>query len=226
MKKILLSLLLFLTTISSFASLLAGSYDLTFYGVQSVFNDGTIESGCSPSTLRITGPTMLPEVNGNETIGIWNYPQYQQLSEATCDSENYDGGVFVVAGNGHCLIYFNEDLGYANLFYYSTPGNLNTCLWRMYYSTDPSKAGSGASGGSRSIPRVNSGSGYNSGSSSSSSICRTCGGSGVCQSCHGKGGEWRDTGYYTGSGNHSWISCPSCNGSKRCYNCHGSGRQR
>lgn len=75
---------------------------------------------------------------------------------------------------------------------------------------------------------------YNGGYSSSSSTnngsstyskCRICGGSGICTSCNGSGGEWRDTGYYTGSGNKSWINCPSCNGNKRCFNCHGTGRQ-
>lgn len=68
----------------------------------------------------------------------------------------------------------------------------------------------------------------NSGSGSSNGsiyrTCPSCGGSGTCSSCHGSGGEWRDTGYYTGSGSKSWISCPSCSGSKRCFNCHGSGR--
>lgn len=63
------------------------------------------------------------------------------------------------------------------------------------------------------------------GSNSVYSTCRICGGSGVCTSCNGRGGEFRDTGYYTGSGSKSWISCPSCNGSKKCFNCHGSGRQ-
>lgn len=62
-------------------------------------------------------------------------------------------------------------------------------------------------------------------SQSTYSTCRICGGSGVCTSCHGTGGEWRDTGYYTGSGNKSWINCPSCNGNKRCFNCHGTGKQ-
>lgn len=65
------------------------------------------------------------------------------------------------------------------------------------------------------------------GSSSSGSTytkCNSCGGSGVCRSCNGRGGEWRDTGYYTGSNTKSWINCPSCGGSKRCYMCHGSGR--
>lgn len=63
------------------------------------------------------------------------------------------------------------------------------------------------------------------GSSSESSTCRICHGTGVCSSCHGRGGEFRDSGYYTGSGSKSWIDCPSCNGSKKCFNCYGSGRQ-
>lgn len=69
---------------------------------------------------------------------------------------------------------------------------------------------------------------YNdSGSSSSStySTCRVCGGSGVCTSCGGTGGEWRDTGYYTGSDSKSWIECSSCRGGKKCFNCHGTGKQ-
>lgn len=80
------------------------------------------------------------------------------------------------------------------------------------------------SGGIAPMPSYNG----NSGSSSSGSLytqCRICGGSGVCTSCHGTGGEWRDTGYYTGSGSQSWIECPSCHGSKKCFNCHGTGRQ-
>ena len=64
----------------------------------------------------------------------------------------------------------------------------------------------------------------NNGVSSTYRTCPSCGGSGICSSCHGSGGEWRDTGYYTGSDSRSWISCPSCNGSKRCFNCHGSGK--
>ncbi len=65
----------------------------------------------------------------------------------------------------------------------------------------------------------------NNNSSSLYTTCRICGGSGVCTSCHGTGGEWRDTGYYIGSGQKSWIECPSCRGNKRCFNCHGKGKQ-
>ena len=61
-------------------------------------------------------------------------------------------------------------------------------------------------------------------SSSTYSTCPICHGSGVCTSCGGRGGEWRDTGYYTGSGSKSWIDCPSCNGKKTCFNCFGTGR--
>lgn len=61
--------------------------------------------------------------------------------------------------------------------------------------------------------------------SSTYTTCRVCGGTKKCTSCHGKGGEWRNTGYYTGSGNNSWINCPSCKGSRRCFNCNGTGKQ-
>lgn len=76
------------------------------------------------------------------------------------------------------------------------------------------------------MPNIGGSSSGGSGSSGGSTYrtCPSCGGSGTCPSCHGSGGEWRDTGYYTGSGSRSWISCPSCSGSKRCFNCHGSGR--
>ena len=71
--------------------------------------------------------------------------------------------------------------------------------------------GNSNSGGYVPTPNYNAGN-SSSGNSSVYSTCRICGGSGVCTSCHGTGGEWRDTGYYTGSGNKSWINCPSCNG--------------
>lgn len=74
------------------------------------------------------------------------------------------------------------------------------------------------------VPNISSGSSGGN-NSSTYTTCRICGGTGVCTSCHGTGGEWRDTGYYTGSGNKSWINCPSCKGNKRCFNCHGTGRQ-
>lgn len=85
--------------------------------------------------------------------------------------------------------------------------------------------GGGFSGGGF-MPNIRGSSSGGSGSSGGSTYrtCPSCGGSGTCSSCHGSGGEWRDTGYYTGSGSRSWISCPSCSGSKRCFNCHGSGR--
>ncbi|MBR0275465.1 MAG: hypothetical protein IJQ76_04585 [Prevotella sp.] len=69
------------------------------------------------------------------------------------------------------------------------------------------------------------GSDNSSGSGSAYTTCRICGGSGTCTSCGGRGGEYRDTGYYTGSSIQSWIPCPSCRGSKKCFNCHGTGRQ-
>ena len=66
---------------------------------------------------------------------------------------------------------------------------------------------------------------YNNPNNSNYNTCRICGGSGICTSCGGTGGEWRDTGYYTGSNTKSWIDCGSCRGSKQCFNCFGTGRQ-
>lgn len=78
---------------------------------------------------------------------------------------------------------------------------------------------------SNTTPTLNTTPSSNSTPSSTYSTCRICGGSGICTSCNGSGGSWQDTGYYTGSGNKSWISCGSCNGNKRCFNCHGTGKQ-
>lgn len=67
------------------------------------------------------------------------------------------------------------------------------------YSTSPTQSGSG--------------------SSTTSSLCKYCHGSGNCSSCHGKGYKYNP---YSGSND----TCPSCSGSGRCFNCYGSGRQR
>lgn len=81
--------------------------------------------------------------------------------------------------------------------------------------------GSGTLGGSR----YSSGSSHGESSgSSSSSNCSYCSGSGVCSRCHGKGGEYKDTGYYIGERSLSWISCSSCNGNGRCSICRGKGK--
>jgi len=66
---------------------------------------------------------------------------------------------------------------------------------------------------------------YNNPNNSNYNICRICGGTKICTSCGGTGGEWRDTGYYTGSNTKSWIPCGSCHGSRQCFNCFGTGRQ-
>lgn len=89
------------------------------------------------------------------------------------------------------------------------------------YGVGGASSGSGGIYGGGGIPN-NPGGGSSSGSTYRT--CPSCSGTGTCSSCHGSGGEWRDTGYYTGSSTKSWISCPSCRGSKRCFNCHGSGR--
>ena len=105
------------------------------------------------------------------------------------------------------------------------PPVMGMTMTMVYYNYPPSGNGNGSYGGS-SYGGSYGGSSYGGTSGGSAySKCRICGGSGVCTSCHGTGGEWRDTGYYTGSNTKSWINCPSCNGNKRCFNCHGTGRQ-
>lgn len=110
----------------------------------------------------------------------------------------------------------DEDYNYCLVEYFAPMGYSYSKLLSTWCSTTPSA-------------NTNNGGGYiedygTPSPSSTYTTCRTCGGSGVCTSCGGKGGEWRDTGYYTGSGSKSWIACPSCNGNKRCFNCHGTGR--
>lgn len=108
----------------------------------------------------------------------------------------------VCHGEGHHLCNAPMCVGYRNGKKITESG--------AYYAPAPS-------GGGYTSPSTGGGSAY--------STCRICAGSGVCTSCHGTGGEWRDTGYYTGSNSKSWINCPSCRGNKRCFNCHGTGRQ-
>lgn len=67
-------------------------------------------------------------------------------------------------------------------------------------------------------------SGGGSSSSTSSRSCSSCGGTGVCKRCHGKCGDYKDTGYYTGSPSKSWINCGGCNGNGKCSICRGMGR--
>lgn len=106
----------------------------------------------------------------------------------------------------------------------STMGNMSI---DMIYSFMLIAEDGGAAARSRLNAKTFSGSGGGgSYGSSRSGGCSYCGGTGKCSSCSGNGGQWMDSGYYTGSGSKSWISCGSCRGSKRCFNCYGTGKQR
>lgn len=70
------------------------------------------------------------------------------------------------------------------------------------------------------------GSGLSSGSSSSSSTCRSCSGTGNCTMCHGRGGYYHNAGTYVGDTGRSWTDCPACNGSRKCQVCYGRGSIR
>ncbi len=179
-------------------------------------------------------------------ITVGNYSKALDLLEKATNDCNY-GPAFAILGQCYELgIGVERDLEIADEYYEYGAYNLDdlecqrnirriekyghwSASYRATYlkklknsvkvNTIPSDGGYGGYVGGSTINNNNSS------SSSSSSTCRICGGSGTCTSCHGQGGSWQDTGYYTGSGNKSWINCPSCNGSKRCFNCHGTGRQ-
>lgn len=123
-----------------------------------------------------------------------------------------------------CKVGINEEEQYVNMVYESSYMGIRHIIINSYTRTTEQKNGNRTIGN----PMIIGGSpGVISGSSSNSSVytrCSVCGGSGICRSCNGRGGEWRDTGYYTGSDVRSWIECPSCRGNTRCYMCHGSGR--
>lgn len=137
---------------------------------------------------------------GSQQWRCLTYPPYSQYYEwVTC---------MACGGNGHVACTWCKGTGEVQIAQPST--NYNTGTYNNsnnYYNNYGSSVGSSSSS-----------------SSSTYSTCPICHGSGVCTSCGGRGGEWRDTGYYTGSGSKSWIDCPSCNGKKTCFNCFGTGR--
>ena len=184
---------------------------LTYYGKMTSYANGMTTNGTIFNSIQITydGDTPISVRRGACTWGL-SFEAYEEDCNVYSADEN---------SNFYFKIYDNKKI-VAELYIFG--GNLYTTA---FYDRKPSSrrnsGSSGSFGGTFTIPD-------NSGSSSSSGstyrTCPSCGGSGTCSSCHGSGGEWRDTGYYTGSGSRSWISCPSCSGSKRCFNCHGSGR--
>lgn len=125
---------------------------------------------------------------GSQQWRCLTYPPYSQYYEwVTC---------MACGGNGHVACTWCKGTGEVQIAQPST--NYNTGTYNNsnnYYNNYGSSVGSSSSS-----------------SSSTYSTCPICHGSWVCTSCGGRGGEWRDTGYYTGSGSKSWIDCPSCNG--------------
>ena len=206
------------------AGFLSGSYnDLTFYAVQTIYTNGEVTSGGYPSSFTISGLVACPEVNGKLTIPLYQCPKFMDIAEQTESSPQYDGGTFLVTNNGYVLIYFNEEKGYANWFVYSTPGNPNTLLYRMYCSMDPSKAGTGAS---------NSGNNNNNNYNSSNSRSNKTSGSRTCPSCHGSGkGTDRVTYQPNYTGRQASVYCSKCgrttsphtHHTPNCPVCHGRG---
>lgn len=224
MKRTVLVLFLAVFSLHCFAGLLSSrKYNLTFYAVQTIFTNGEITSGGYPSCFTISGPIYGPQVNGIITEPLHRYPQFMEIAEQTESNANYDGGEFLVTNYGYVLIYFNTEKGYANWFLYSSPGNPNTLVCRMYCSMDPSKAGTGSSSSSS-----NNNNYYNSSNSGSnnSSATRTC------PSCHGSGKGTEQVTYqpdYTG--NQASVYCTKCGRTTSphthytpsCPVCHGKG---
>lgn len=224
MKKTVLLLFLAVFSLHCFAGFIGGrNYDLIFYAVQTIYTNGEITSGGYPSSFTISGPFLCPEVNGKETFPLYTCPKFMEIAEQTESSANYDGGTFLVTNNGYVLIYFNEEKGYANWFYYSSPGNPNTLVCRMYCSMDPQKAGTGASNsGSNNRNYYKS----SNGSSNNSSASRTC------PSCHGSGKGTEQVTYQTDyTGNQASVYCSKCGRTTSphthytpsCPVCHGRG---
>lgn len=232
MKKLILFLSLSLWIMPCFAGLLSGMFsdlNITFYGVQTIYKDGTILSGCDPKVLRITGTILEPKVNGRQTIPLNNYPAFEEFAEQTMSDPTFDGGSFLVTNNGYVLIYYNEEKGYANYFYTTFPGNPNSFILRGHYSTDPSVAGNGESNANSSYGNPSNSNNYKSGSgnsSNSSRTCPSCRGARKCSTCNGKGSYYHETGYYTGKSTKTKTTCPVCSGTGNCGTCRGAGSIR
>lgn len=187
-------------------------YDVTFYGVQTIFKNGSLSSGTTPPQFHLTGTSMLPQIDGMDTSPLYNWPMFMEIADKTFDDENYDGGTFLVSNNGYRLYYINEDAGYATVFLYAQPGNTNTVIARLIYSTDPSKANTGTT-----LDLYNSsGTGSYEGSDSSRSRSSA---SGSCGKCHGKGYSFER--YQNATGDYYYNSagsnCPICGYSDRHY---------
>ncbi len=195
----------------------AGSYVLTGTNNSSSSSNSSNNYAHNHTSKRVTcsacngtGNVMCLScigLGGNNVLRFLPYPPYTSYYEwVTCNGCGGSGRVCCkwCDGTGKITVTQNNDNNSYN-------NNYNNNSSNYYYNNNSSNY-------------YNNNSNSNN-SSSTYTTCRICGGTGVCTSCHGTGGEWRDTGYYTGSGSKSWIECPSCRGNKKCFNCHGTGRQ-
>lgn len=198
----------------------AGSYNLT--GSSNANSNNSSKSSSRSNTTRsnsnsstttvtcavckgsgLTNCLMCAGLGGRSQFRCLPYPPYTSYTEwVTCTGCRGNKKVTCIGCKGAGVITYNKHQhNNQGNYNYNNNSNYNS----NYYNSNSSSSSRGAS--------------------SAYTTCRICGGSGVCTSCHGSGGEWRDTGYYTGENVKSWIDCPSCHGNKRCFNCHGTGRQ-
>lgn len=203
---------MFLSGITCSAGLLGGrDYDIRLYGVQTIFADGSLSNGATPGRLHVTGPFFAPEINGDDaSSAIYNWPMFMELAESVEENPDYDGGFFLVGNNGYRLYYINEEAGYATVFVYASPGNTNTVIARLIYSTDPSKENSGQT-------MILNGPYDSYGDSSSSSGSSKS--SGYCSKCNGKGYTPERYQHATGNCyyNSPGVECPICGYSDQHY---------
>ena len=180
----------------------AGSYTMTGSSASNLHaNNSTQYINCS--YCNATGKINCRFCNGTGYVSMpkyFPYPPYSLYYEkATCPT---------CGGKSHTKCGFCDGTGRIKV-----NNSSNSSSSSFNYTPNNS--------GSTYTPNHNS----NSSENSKRTTCRICGGTGVCTSCHGKGGEWRNTGYYTGANSKSWIDCPSCRGNKKCFNCYGKGYQ-
>ena len=215
MKKFIIMLFCCLTFTANlcYAGLLLGAYGKmkTFYGSHIFMMSGW----SAPQTLSLSGEEItiyLDEDGDPEYYSESMYSDkkkklyYDKQDEGWWTYKDYLDWSINISKKGDCV-----------QVSYSNSGIITTRVYKK--SPNNFQGGSIYSYGSS-----GSNSNGNDKGNSTYTICRTCRGSGVCTSCGGRGGEWRDTGYYTGSDSRRWFNCPSCNGNKRCFNCHGTGR--
>ncbi len=195
------------------------SSSVTFYAVQTVSPQGCV-SGGMPSELEfeIRGSGLVAgcTIDDNLMDIAASWPGFSNIINSTYNSNNYDGGIFAIDPSGLILYYINEDKGYLNAMYYMSPGNPNSFLRRVYYSTDPSLKNTGASGsfGNSYMNNSDGNSSFSSPNSSRSSQKANC------SICHGTGYDPTPYTYSASSDsyhNTSGYNCPICNRTSEHY---------